>query len=617
MPKEQQDQLLRVKKFVEASTRFRRPYVDRWNTYYGLYRNYRKLAASNAAEPDRDVLESAKREWGAELFIPYCFATIETIVPRILSSNPRMKVKPLDEEARASAQMIAKLFEQRQNEIKYALQLQPIVRSGLKYGLGVGKTYWDRDARTFKRLEPRILGRGYKEVDSTETKSEGPNFEFVDVLDFFWDASARDMDTCEDAMHRTWRPTRYVADMIESGRWATPMALDIGKGTKPLLSAETVEGLGTTDRSTLLQDRMTAAGLGDQSIGGDKLHEVWEYHDRERVITILDKQFVVQNKPCYYHGELPFQVFRPTPQEGEFVGIGEIEPIAHLQYELNTLRSQRRDNATLVLQKAFLYTEGRLADSDDLTIAPGEGIPVYGSPRDVIMPLEFGEIPNSGYSEEEALKADIERTTGVSESTAGGDAGSADTATGIQLIQSAANVRIAQKSENLKAEIIDPAANQWLELYRQFTFGQRTLPMEDPTAQDGYSFGSIGPDGLASKVEVIGVSGSTEPENIPQKRNDAMVVANQLNGDPDIDQRKLKSWMLGEFDIAHPETWLTPEQPTLDPNVVGELLVQAGMDQNAALQLIQAALQTSSDVQSSQDGGHPNGPVQPDQGAQQ
>lgn len=622
MPEAEQKLLGEVKGYKQASEQRRRPFIDRCNEYYGLYRNYRKLKAEN----DRDdrTMQEAKREWGAELFIPYCFATIETILPRILASNPKMKVKPKDAAALSSVDGIARLFEQRQAEIKYALQLQPVVRSGLKYGLGVGKTMWEREAKTVRRNEPRTLGywKGMTTKERTVTKSEGPTFEFVDLFDFFWDPNARDIDTSEFAIHRTWRSTRYVKEMLESGRWGTKMALDTGRSTNPLLDMEAVAALGSASsaRDQQYAERMKAAGLKEGTDSGEgKLHEVWEYHDRERVVTVLDGTFIVQNKPCYYHAELPFQIFRPTPQEGEFAGIGEIEPIAHLQYELNTLRSQRRDNATLILQKAFMYTEGRLVDPNDLTIAPGEGIAVYGNPRDVIAPLDFGELPNSSYSEEEALKRDIERTTGVSDSVAGGDStGSVDTATGIQLVQSAANVRIAQKTANLEAELINPAAAQWIELYMEKTFGDRQMTIEDAREPNGYRFESIGPEQLAANVEIVADAGSTEPENKPQRRNDAMIVGNQMNGDPDIDQRKLKTWLLGEFGIPHPETWLSPLQPTLDPNVVGALLVQAGMDQDAALGLIQQALQSSAeDVQRPGDEGHPAEQVQdtPDQGS--
>ena len=60
-----------------------------------------------------------------------------------------------------------------------------------------------------------------------------------------------------------------------------------------------------------------------------------------------------------WHKQLPFSAFRPTVSGIKTLdGIGEIEPLEDLIQEMDTLRSQRRDNATLVLQKTFAYMDG-------------------------------------------------------------------------------------------------------------------------------------------------------------------------------------------------------------------------------------------------------------------
>jgi hypothetical protein len=133
----------------------------------------------------------------------------------------------------------------------------------------------------------------------------------------------------------------------------------------------------------------------------------------------------------------------------------------HLQYELNTLRSQRRDAATITLQKPIAYSNG-MADPDDIVLGPGVSFPVQGDPRAVIFPIDIGEIPGSSYQEEAVLQQDMERTSGMSDAVMGGSGdGTAgtDTATGIQLIQQAANVRIRLKTKNLEREMIRPAGD--------------------------------------------------------------------------------------------------------------------------------------------------------------
>jgi hypothetical protein len=104
---------------------------------------------------------------------------------------------------------------------------------------------------------------------------------------------------------------------------------------------------------------MAAAGYTQTDKRAGHVHECWEFHDGARVITILDKTMPVQAGPCpYWHGEIPFQVYRPTNVLHEMVGIGEAEAIEDLQDEMNELRTQRRDNAQLVVQRPFAYFDG-------------------------------------------------------------------------------------------------------------------------------------------------------------------------------------------------------------------------------------------------------------------
>ncbi len=560
-PPELQQVLVEVKQRQELASKTHRAYKDRWDKYYGLYRNFRRLktAVSSASERDRDmVLDDARREWGAELFIPYCFTTVETIVPRVLSQDPKMIVLPRSEQAQTPAQNVQDLINGQQKDISYDLKLQSVARSGLKYGLGVQKTYWENTTRKVLRQVPRRVMPGLQTVSRQITIFDGPQVEPVDIRDFFWDPAGDCIANCEWVIHRTWRSQQYVARKVEQGEW---FPVDL----------ERVQGYASNSRQALDAPRLEAAGVpgsADQSNKG-KLHEIWEYHDRDRVVVVLDKKLVVANDVSpFFHRDLPFQIFRPTPQEHEFVGIGEIEPIAHLQYEINTLRSQRRDNATLVLQKAFLYADG-FVDPDDLIIKPGGGIPIKGTDlRSVIQPLEFPDIPQSSYRESEEIQQDFERTTGVNDALAGGGAAQgssgADTATGIQLVQQAANVRIRLKTKNLESETIREAGRQFLELNRQHILQEKPIRVSDPTQEAGFRFTSVTPQDLASDLEgPIPDAGSTEPENPALKQQAAITLYQALQTNQAVDQQRLAAHMLREYGVQDAEAYLIPQGTAL------------------------------------------------------
>lgn len=607
--------LMKVRQGHDSAERLHKVYRSRWDDYYGLHRNYRRLVTSHAqaeSENDRDdVVRDAQREWGAELFIPYVFTVIETVTPRILLNDPQMLVRPKKGKVeKEQADRLKYLFDDRQQEIGYALRLQPTVRRGLKFGLGAQKVFWDKQTRMRPVMEQAMPVEGeerppYMVANNGALREvvidEGPQVEDVDVYDFFWDPAAKDISTCRFVIHRTWRDMGYIRRKVESGAW------------RQNLDLKRIEGLGSEgDRGEIWAERMKAAGLSDFDTRQGRLHEVWEWHDGESVHTVLDKALVVQSQANpYLHRELPFQIYRPTMQEGEFVGIGEIEPIAHLQYELNTLRSQRRDNATLVLQKAFMYTEG-LVDPADLVIGPGVGIPVSATNLDeVIKPIMIGEIPASGYEEESALKSDIEMTSGISDPVAGGEGGgsaSSETATGIQLVQAAANVRIRHKTKNLEWETIRPAAGQFLELWRQHMKEEVTVMIEDPAEATGFRFEQVTPADVHAPLMVIPASGSTEPENTPQKRNDALALYNQFSGNEQVDQRKLALHLLRENDIADPEAFLVEQEPRLDPRIVNMALAQVGVDEEQAEQVMAMSLAVDAQMKQGQNGAAPEEP---------
>ena len=467
---EQKAILEKVRKRFDASERLHKSFRDRWNVWYGLSRNYRRLqrqhAQANTPNDKDTVVQEFRRVFGEELFIPYIFTVIETNLPRLLASDPQMSVKPNDAkpETVEACEPIKRLFERDQRKMGYELRLQETVRSGLRYGLGVQKMFWQNKFRKGVKVVPLESSDGYQlKTDQQILVYQGPMAESVDIFDFFWDPIAYDLESCGYVIHRTWRTMEYIEERVQEGKERRAKGENGGWVD---LDLEKVKGMGSsTKRGEVWADRMQAAGMSNYQTEGNELHEVWEYHDRDNVYTVLDRELVVQSAPNpFLHGDLPFQIYRPTMVEHEFCGIGEAEPIAHLQYELNTMRGQRRDAATLAMNRGYFYSRGMLNPAKVIAGA-GVFVPVTGPPSEAIFPMPFTDLPASGVSEEEALKSDIEMTTGISESSTGG--GGEETATGTQLVQAAANQRIKQKGKNLHPDLLRPATAQMRELYRQ------------------------------------------------------------------------------------------------------------------------------------------------------
>lgn len=560
------------------------PYHERWlrraNHFYALYRNYQNWkAALNDSNPRgldarHDIFRDGQSEWGPELFVPMAFSTVETIIPAMLAQPPAMNnIRALNAASESNVENVKAMVEAQQEAMDYELRLQTIAKDGLIYGTGVQKTYWKKEWKKLRRNVPSAEPAGGMVPVSTLTQVyDDPDCIAVDPKDFIADPFGESIHNCDGAFHRAWRSNRYVARKIESGEWRNLTGLDL----TGLANSSKYDAIITEREQAVPQPAREARS----STGKQPIHEVLEFHDGENVVTILDRKVVVASGPNpNWHGELPFQLFTPTEITHEIHGMGEIEPIEKLQEELNALRTERRYNAALVLQKVFAYHEG-LVEEGDIAFGPGYLIGVNGDPRELLFPIQVGDIPNSGYEEEDRMSNDIDRTSGISDTIAGAGPGG-ETATGVQLVQNAASRRIENKTLRLELQVINPGAAQVISLDQQRILSDREVAVPTkPTPQQPdrrFTWVTLGPMELLGEFEVRAGRKSTQPQNIPQERADAQMAGSLFQNNQAVDQRKVAEFVASKLGVEHPETWLVPPEATIPAHTL-DILAQKGVD---------------------------------------
>jgi hypothetical protein len=609
---DEQEALLRemLRKWDAADTTHKR-YRAQWDRLDALYHSRRDMLNAHATASPRDkdgVLQDARKEFGADLLIPYAFSVVETVLPRLLSNRPRMLFTPRNEASARNVENVRIVMDAQQSKADYELKLQTTGRSGLIYGLGVQRVGWRREVKMNKRLKKRMFLGGYAVQEYPCVLWDDPDVEDVSIYDFLWDPYGDSMDTVQWVFHRAWRSTEYVLGKIASGDWPE---ID--------LEAQDLEGAGGKQRYTeLWSGRWNSQGRSTDL--KEQVHEVWQFHDGKRVVTILDRRWPVAVAPNpAWHGRMPFHIFRPTEVLHEFCGKGEIEPMEDLQHEMNMLRTDRRWNALMKLHQAYFYDDGAV-DPDDVKIGPGSMIPVNTGGvalRDLVHPVSVGDIPNSGYQEEMALQQDIERVTGISDPVSG-RSGAEETATGVQLIQAAAGLRIQMKTRRIELETIKPAAQDWLALNQQRITEERQIALpalpEHGEPERRWAWRKIGPEELAGEFDVEPDGGSTAPENVPQMRADAQILMTALNM-PGVDPSKVVPLFFEKMGIKAPETLMLPavHVPPETLNVIGQQLIAGGMDPQAVEQLIMSSLAAVHDAQDpTQQGGGAETPAPPE-----
>lgn len=587
-----------VQQFEDGVGRDFKEKCDRLYRSYRGFKRYKNAAAELIAENDRDqaLLETADKYWGSNLHIPYGFATVETMVPRAIAQRPRMLYLPKRERWQANADNVQMLVDGQADAIDIDLTWQDVMRDGFVYGVGFGKCYWRREYISRRRVKRRMLRPSYV-VGSLERELifDDPDFDWVDPLDMAWDWFGRDPQSCRWMSQRLWMGLEQCMDRVKSGTWNTESA--------KMLTEEDIRGVGSPNRyDETYTERLTTAGFPAHQVRGDQrgeqIHEVWEFHDGDRVLTVLDRSVLVQDveNPC--PGMKPFVAYTPTPQNGLLAGVGEIEPIDSLSRELDTLRSMQLDAGVLALTAGYAFDEGSV-ERDDLEWGPNAAIPVQNArPQDAIWPLPKPELPNSSFQNVQAIMADIERVSGLNDALSGGDGGSISTATEAQLVSSAVSHRIGLKSRRFEVQVCRPVARMFLRYDQRMILEAREVrqPEEGLDPIQAASLGrwrwvQLGPGEIQGEFEITPEGGTLAAQNIPQDRQDAQILG-QLEGNPNIDQRALLLLRLRKMGIKDPEALLAQQRQPIPPEAI-EILLRARPDMadtvQRAIQIAQRA----------------------------
>lgn len=593
----EKEALRRVQEDCEASEKNLRPWREQCNRDYRQYRNVsRARAHARANPPDRDqVADDLLSQFGQDLHIPIAYSTIETELPRIVQNRPRGLVLPDEQEADENVQNMALLIEKQQDLFRYEMLSQDVVKSGLLFGLGITKgPYWKRVIQygmpyLTRATDAQAVGAEFVVASRNRVQYDDAWGEDSDVFDCFWDRFAHDAFSLRWFAHRTWRDHDYVADQLgltpgaelpdrSQAVWNTAAALQ--------LKSEDIKGMaiGNAKMDAIWRDRMVTSGQEEQAID-DGLHEVIEYWtakgDR---IVILDRELpVVVGKNQFWHGQIPFHFYRPqTSGIRQLHGISEIEPLSALIHELDVLRTLRRDNALLVLQRVMVFDQDAV-NRDDLQYGPGIAIPVQSDdPRAHLFVLDQPDLPNVGYNEENALKEDLDRTSGISDTVTGAQGGgAAQTATGAQLITAAANIRIENKSRRYEAESVAPFTNQQISLNQQMVVNKKVRVPIDPQPGEidpkPWQWITLTPAELAGMMSFHVEGGSVAPRNLAQEAQMGRDLWSTLKDDPNIDQNMLRKHYLESQGVKSSKAWLLP-QPNVPPAFVQAMAKIVGPD---------------------------------------
>ena len=524
-----------MQQFTAADVR-RQEFYDRWQRQHRLYRSY---------------VELDKTDWRSKVFMPYSFSVIETILPRLLSEPPKFVVMPVGEDDVEPASSLEQLLDYSVQRTDFYLEVTKAVKSALKHGTGILKSFHRRDMYIGHKAQPIMEARtammpvpvpgldgqpgmdldgnmmfedqevtlgnervGTQMVPYEYVGYEGPSSSFVDLYNFWVAPEATDMEDARYVIHRTYKEMGELLELVEKGVYQLP----------PNFGPEDISDV----EDEPLARRLSTIGMGGSSSDPTrKPIELLEFWTRDvRVATVVNRKAVVRHdRNPFNHQMKPFVRFVDYLQEGEFYGVGEIEAIEGLQDVQNALVNARVDNVKLNMHSMFAVNKEAVDDLRSLRVRPGGVVEVHGDfpVRDAFDRIDFGDVTSSAFAEVAEMERQIERVTGVTAYQTGVDSPSLnDTATGVALISEQGNTKFAMKLRLIELTGLRPLARQWGSLLQQFTSEPRVVRLLGPNGQ--FLFKTFDPESVQGALDFdIQVSSTTQTETI-RRQQDIMLV---------------------------------------------------------------------------------------------
>lgn len=527
----------------DRAEKSRQPREDAWRRWYKLYRSY------------VDEKEKLQRPHRSNLFIPYVFSIVETVVPRLISnvfaSRPYIGVLPVNEfsveKAKAHENLLDYQLNQKIGIVSLAVSW---FKEALLYGTSILKVGWEYEEGEVWTEKPSLevfgVPIGTQRVKETQVIKDDPLVEHIDLWDFYIDPEATDIDDARYCIHRVYRDLEHLRRMEEIGIYS-----NIDKVVKSF-----------SDQSYDIGVAQRLSDIGMQSNDGQSGKiELLEYWRDDRVVVVANRAVVIRNEENpYYHRKKPFVRLVDTLVPHEFYGIGEIEPLEHLQYELNSLRNQRMDNINIIINKMWKIQRGADIDPKQLQSRPGGIIEV--DEMDDVQELEMDDVTgNIVENVIEMIRRDMDNAVGVYDYARGETTDRRETATTASILSTAANERFKLKITIIEDLGLRRLGQLLIQNNQQFITTERAIRI---LGKDGFQIITIRPEDIRGQFDVMPLGSSIEPVvNKNNRLQNFINLYNVLSQSPYINHPELIKRILEAADIKDIQSIILPDAQQL------------------------------------------------------
>ena len=193
-------------------------------------------------------------------------------------------------------------------------------------------------------------------------------------------------------------------------------------------------------------------------------------------LLLTDPIPLTQMYPHLSPDERPFVVGFSTIEAHRNYPAGDVEQIAPLQEEINSVANQRLDNVRLVLNKRYFIRRGSQMDLDALMRnVPGGGVMTNDPEKDVQV-VNTPDVTSSSYQEQDRLSADLDELVGGFGAQAATGAGKmVDRAGSLDTIQGAAGSVQDYSIKIFFSTWMEPVLRQFVKMIQMYETDQTLI----------------------------------------------------------------------------------------------------------------------------------------------
>ena len=279
---------------------------------------------------------------------PVIFEAVETIQSNLLNTlfpnSGRFFSVVSNSDNKSSQLKIMERFlkdklEQKKFTDKYALFLKQAIITGNS----VAAAIWSEEKNKTVDYRPiEILGHpvSTEKVTLEKTLYEGPDFDLIDIFDFYVDPEATDFESAT-VIHRV---EREMPELENSQIYSN---LDLLEQAKNKIDKYSFSKANKTD---YLEAEVQSYSVKDYSVEKFRLLEVWgDFTVSDKVYenyvcTLSESGVILRFEPNPYdHGKKPFVFSSLIPLPNQIYGLGVVQQSLGLQHTINTLTNQKLD----------------------------------------------------------------------------------------------------------------------------------------------------------------------------------------------------------------------------------------------------------------------------------